>query len=142
MTSERSLRPVGTANALRGDVLARLGETVAAEAAFREEIRLFPQNPQSWCSLALLYASEGRETLARETLLSLVRAQPQPLIYRAAARTAEIFGDRQTASSLDREADRRFGKGLLSTGQKVFFIVMALNVLGDGLRDALDPRHY
>ena len=23
----------------------------------------------------------------------------------------------------------------------IFFIVMALNVLGDGLRDALDPRH-
>jgi len=24
----------------------------------------------------------------------------------------------------------------------IFFIVMALNVLGDGLRDALDPKHY
>jgi ABC-type dipeptide/oligopeptide/nickel transport system permease subunit len=24
----------------------------------------------------------------------------------------------------------------------IFSIVMALNVLGDGLRDALDPKHY
>lgn len=114
MTNDRKLRTVGTANALRGDVLARLGDKAGAEAAFREEIRLFPQNPQSWCSLALLYASQGRENPARETLLALVRAQPQPASYHAAARTAEIFGDRQTASTLDREAKRRFGKGLAS----------------------------
>lgn len=30
----------------------------------------------------------------------------------------------------------------LYPGLMIFFIVMALNVLGDGLRDALDPRHY
>jgi peptide/nickel transport system permease protein len=28
----------------------------------------------------------------------------------------------------------------LYPGLMIFFIVMALNVLGDGLRDALDPR--
>jgi peptide/nickel transport system permease protein len=27
-------------------------------------------------------------------------------------------------------------------GLMIFAIVMALNVLGDGLRDALDPRHH
>jgi peptide/nickel transport system permease protein len=30
----------------------------------------------------------------------------------------------------------------LYPGLTIFAIVMALNVLGDGLRDALDPRHY
>lgn len=30
----------------------------------------------------------------------------------------------------------------LYPGLMIFFIVMALNVLGDGLRDALDPKHY
>ncbi len=30
----------------------------------------------------------------------------------------------------------------LYPGLMIFVIVMALNVLGDGLRDALDPRHY
>ena len=29
----------------------------------------------------------------------------------------------------------------LYPGLMIFFIVMALNVLGDGLRDALDPKH-
>jgi peptide/nickel transport system permease protein len=30
----------------------------------------------------------------------------------------------------------------LYPGLMIFSIVMALNVLGDGLRDALDPKHY
>jgi peptide/nickel transport system permease protein len=30
----------------------------------------------------------------------------------------------------------------LYPGLMIFFVVMALNALGDGLRDALDPRHY
>jgi peptide/nickel transport system permease protein len=30
----------------------------------------------------------------------------------------------------------------LYPGLMIFGIVMALNALGDGLRDALDPRHY
>jgi arylsulfatase A-like enzyme/Tfp pilus assembly protein PilF len=109
LTREKGLPVLSSASALRGDVLARLGENDAAEAAFREEIRIFPQNSEAWCNLALLYGSEGREILAKETLFDLVRAAPDAENFRAAAHTAQILGDRETATRLGREAARRFG---------------------------------
>jgi arylsulfatase A-like enzyme/Tfp pilus assembly protein PilF len=110
LTREKGLPLLSTANGLRGDVLARLGKDEAAEAAFREEIRLFPENPQAWCNLALLYGSEGRASLAKETLLGLVRAAPHADSFRAARETAQILGDRETATLIGHEADRRLGR--------------------------------
>ena len=106
LTREKVLPPISAASGLRGDVLARLGQDAGAEAAFREEIRLFPENSQAWCNLALLYASRGRSALARETLLHGVRNAPAADAFRAAAETARILGDRETAALLSREAER------------------------------------
>jgi peptide/nickel transport system permease protein len=41
-----------------------------------------------------------------------------------------------------REGQRRFSQWWMATfpGLAIFSVVMALNFLGDGLRDALDPR--
>ena len=109
LTRERGLLPISAASGLRGDLLARLGEDAGAEAAFKEEMRVFPENSQAWCNLALFYASQGRPALARETLLAGVRAAPAASAYRAAAETARILGDRETAERLGREGERLGG---------------------------------
>ena len=78
--------------------------------AFRREIDLFPENPQAWCNLALLYASQGRDGLARETLANLVRTAPSADNFRAAVETARILGDPQLAGRLAEQAHEQFGR--------------------------------
>ena len=95
-------------NYLKGDSLARLGRTPEAEAAFRQEIADFPGNTAARSSLAMLYASEGREAEARQTLDALVRDVRSPDAYFAAIRTYEILGDAQTAAGLRAEQRRLF----------------------------------
>ena len=109
LTREKGLPPLSLESGLRGDVLARLGKDAEAEAAFREEIRLFPENPQAWCNLALLYASQSRDALARETLESLVRTAPSADNFHAAVQTARILGDQQLAGRFAQEERRRLG---------------------------------
>lgn len=117
LTREKGLPTLSLENGLRGDVLARLGKAADAESAFREEIRLFPDNPQAWCNLALLYASQGRDEQSRQTLTNLLRAAPGADNFRAAIQTAEILGDRRLANLFAAEADRRFGR--FSSGGRV-----------------------
>ncbi len=93
---------------LRGDCLARLGRAREAEAAFRDEIRLFPGNAAPRAALAMLYASEGREAEARQSLTELVRQLNTPEAYFAASQTYEILGDAITAARLRVEAKRLF----------------------------------
>jgi predicted Zn-dependent protease len=95
-------------NYLRGDCLARMGRGAEAEAAFREELRDFPQNPAPRAGLAMLYASQGREAEARESLSSLVRDLGTPEAYFAAIRTYEILGDSASARELQLQAKRLF----------------------------------
>ena len=109
LTREKNLPPLSLANGLRGDVLARLGKDAEAEEAFRREIELFPENPQAWCNLALLYASQGRDALARDTLSKFVKAAPSADSFRAAIETAGLLGDRELAAGLAQEAQRRLG---------------------------------
>ncbi|MEP6767730.1 MAG: sulfatase-like hydrolase/transferase [Acidobacteriota bacterium] len=106
LTREKNLLSMSAASGLRGDLLARLGRDADAEAALKEEMRVFPENSQAWCNLALLYATQGRRTLARETLLAGVRAAPAAEAFQAAAETARIIGDGETAAHLAREAQR------------------------------------
>jgi tetratricopeptide (TPR) repeat protein len=90
-------------NFLKGDSLARLGRAAEAEAAFRQEIADFPSSTAARSSLAMLYASEGREAEARQTLDALVRDVRSPDAYFAAIRTYEILGDPRTAAGLRAE---------------------------------------
>jgi arylsulfatase A-like enzyme/Tfp pilus assembly protein PilF len=99
--------PLSSLNYLRGDVLARLGRSAEAEAAFREEIREFPASPVAWTGLAMLYASQGRKGEARDSLQALARLKT-PEALSAAARTYEILGDRDSAARLRREIRRAF----------------------------------
>jgi Flp pilus assembly protein TadD len=99
--------PLQNLQHLRGDCLARLGRLTEAEAAFREEVRLFPANPAPRAALAMLYASQGREAEARQALADLV-ALRTPEAYFVASRTLEVLGDRASAEELKLEAKRLF----------------------------------
>ena len=112
LTREKNLPPLSLANGLRGDVFARLGRGAEAEEAFRREIALFPENPQAWCNLALLYASQGREPLARATLSKFIESVPSADAFRAVMETARILGDPQWAGRLAQEAHQKFGRPL------------------------------
>jgi arylsulfatase A-like enzyme/Flp pilus assembly protein TadD len=99
--------PLQNLQHLRGDCLARLGRLPEAEAAFREEVRLFPSNPAPRAALAMLYASQGREADARQALADLVGLRT-PEAYFVASRTLEVLGDRTGAEELKLEAKRLF----------------------------------
>jgi Flp pilus assembly protein TadD len=85
--------------ATRGDILSRMGRGAEAERAFREEIRMFPQNLDAWSKLAVLYVTEGRLAAARTAIETMVRLNPGPRSRRVAAATFE-------AVELPREAAR------------------------------------
>src|SRR5207247_2186642 len=106
--SEQAKEPsISTLNSLRGDVLARLGRSAEAEAAFREEIRDFPASPLARTGLAMLYASQGKSDRALQTLEALVALKTPEALY-AAVRTYEILGDRESAARLRLEIRRAF----------------------------------
>jgi arylsulfatase A-like enzyme/Flp pilus assembly protein TadD len=93
---------------LRGDILGRMERYSEAEAEFKQEIALFPDNLQAYSSLAALYASEGRLADVRGTIQKLVRANPTPEAYELAAQTLTIVGDRSGADSVRRSAAAKF----------------------------------
>ena len=103
-----SAPPLEDASYLRGDALARLGRADEARAAFRAEIRDFPQNPRGATGLALLEASEGRMDEARQALSSLLDRARVPGAWFAAARAYDVLGERAAASRTRAEAARRF----------------------------------
>jgi arylsulfatase A-like enzyme/Flp pilus assembly protein TadD len=93
----RKSKPMPKLNFYRGDALARMGRGDEAEAAFREEIKLFPTDPQAYKNLILLYAVEGRSREATELIFSLEKAAPTPPSYIAISETLKTIGDRAGA---------------------------------------------
>ena len=98
--------PLQNLQFLRGDCLARLGRLRESEAAFQEEIRVFPGNAAPRAALAMLYASQGREAEARQALTDLVVQLKTPEAYFTASRTYEVLGDAASAGQLRAEARR------------------------------------
>ncbi len=93
---------------LLGDVLARAGDPTGAEAAFRHEMQLFPDDPLAPTNLAMLLAATERQAEAAATLRQMVAARPSPGLYTIAIRTARALGADTLASELEREAKKRF----------------------------------
>ena len=106
-TKREKLSAVGNLHFLRGDALARLSRNREAEAAFHEEIRLFPKNSQAYARLAILYALD-RRTVAEVygVLEAMARANPTPKASRLAAETLESIGDVRGAATWRRRAER------------------------------------
>ena len=90
-------RPIQMANYFRGDALARLGQSDAAEAAFRKEIELYPAEPQAYKNLILLYVTEGKNADATQLIFSMEKAAPTPPTYVAISQTLKVVGDRNGA---------------------------------------------
>jgi len=92
-----------------GDTLARLGESAGAAEAFRTETRLSPENVRAHAGLAMLLQADGRAAEADQVIKLLVRAVPTADGYAMAIRLRTIFGQRDLADALRREAVGRFG---------------------------------
>jgi Flp pilus assembly protein TadD len=90
-------RPMRGLHALRGDTLARIGNTVEAERAFREELRLFPGDAEAYRGLIVLLASQGRTDDATRAIRDFAAASPNRQTYEAIAQTLEVLGDREGA---------------------------------------------
>lgn len=95
-------------NFFRGDALARLGRSREAEAAFREEIRLFPEGPNAYANLMLLLVTEGRAEEATKLIYELLEAAPTPPSYVAVIQTLKTVGDDRGARFWMRKALQRF----------------------------------
>ena len=91
--ASRGSKPVPKLFFYRGDALARLGRADEAEAAFREEIKLFPTDPQAYKNLLLLYTVEGKTREATELIFALEKAAPTPPSYLAISETLKTVGD-------------------------------------------------
>jgi len=93
---------------LEGKVRADLGDVAGAEAAFKSEIALFPENPAAWSHLALLYALAGRGSEVGPTLRGMVEANHGPTGYAEAVRALRALGNEAEAAQLLRNARQRF----------------------------------
>jgi tetratricopeptide (TPR) repeat protein len=95
---------------IRGRILADTGDAAGAEAAFREEIRLFPDSLRAYSSLALLYALSGRPAEVGPTLKKLVETNPGPAAYAEAVKALRAVGDSRSAAGLLRQARAQYPK--------------------------------
>jgi arylsulfatase A-like enzyme/tetratricopeptide (TPR) repeat protein len=105
--SERTV-PLAGLHHLRGDILARGGRNREAEAEFRKELRFYPTTLDSWSSLVLLFAAEGRLSDARNTVQEMIAVYPAVEAYLGAIQTLSIVGDRQGAAYWRQEGLKRF----------------------------------
>jgi tetratricopeptide (TPR) repeat protein len=89
-----------------GDTLGRLERYHDAEAAFNEELRLFPLNTRARAGLAMLYQATDRADMAEQAVKDMLRLTPSPDAYALAARLYTMFGHRQEADAVRAEARR------------------------------------
>jgi arylsulfatase A-like enzyme/Tfp pilus assembly protein PilF len=106
--AERGSRTINGLHFLRGDALARLGRIRDAEQAFREEIRLFPEDARAYKNLTLLYVSEGRTDEATRVIHELIEKSPTPLSYFAVIDVLKTVGDERGVRFWARRAQQRF----------------------------------
>ncbi|MFL6245366.1 MAG: sulfatase-like hydrolase/transferase [Thermoanaerobaculia bacterium] len=106
--NEREKRTINSLHYLRGDTLARLGRIDEAEQAFREEIRLFPEEPRAYRNLVLLYVSAGRTAEATAVIRQLIDRSPTPLAYFAVIDVLKTVGDERGVKFWARQAQQRF----------------------------------
>jgi choline-sulfatase len=90
---------------LRADVLARLGRFAEAEAVLREQLRSSPGRAQTYASLAVVVALQGRSREEVHGILdSMVEANPGPPAILLGAKTLDFLGDKVGARAWRRRA--------------------------------------
>jgi choline-sulfatase len=90
-------RPLHGLHTLHGDALARLGNTPAAEAAFRNELHLTPADPEANRALIVLLATQGRTEEANRAIRQFATLAPTRATYEVIAQTLDVLGDREGA---------------------------------------------
>jgi arylsulfatase A-like enzyme/Flp pilus assembly protein TadD len=83
-----------------GDTLARLGRNAEAEAAFKEELRLFPQNRRAYAGLAMLYRSLSRDAEAEKVIRDMLEMAPGAESRSLARQLWTMFGEPEKAAGL------------------------------------------
>jgi len=102
---EQNRGPVAGLDHLRADVLARLGRFADAEAVLRQEIRSSPGRAQTYASLAVVVALQGRSRReVHDILESMVKANPVRETIALGAKTLEFLGDKDAAVGWRRRA--------------------------------------
>ncbi|HVG10790.1 MAG TPA: sulfatase-like hydrolase/transferase [Thermoanaerobaculia bacterium] len=94
------------ADYLRGDLLARLDRPEEAAAAYRREIAAFPQHLQAYANLAVILMIQDRSAEANELLEQMARSNPHRGAFLLAAKTLDVFEDRQGAARWRQRAAR------------------------------------
>lgn len=87
LAPREATQPIGLADFVRGDLLARTGHPQEAEAAFRREIERFPAEVQAYANLSALLWFEGRRDEAKQMLALMVQKNPRPDVRKLAERT-------------------------------------------------------
>jgi len=105
------MRPVAELYYYAGDTLGRLERYHDAEAAFLEELRLYPLNTRARGNLAMLYQATERPDDAERTISEMIRLTPTPETYALAARLYMMFGRRADADAIRAEARRTLADG-------------------------------
>jgi len=102
---EQNRAPAAGLDYLRADVLARLGRFVDAEAVLRQEIRSSPGRAQTYASLAVVVALQGRSRREVHDILdSMVKANPVRETIALGAKTLDFLGDKDAAVGWRRRA--------------------------------------
>jgi arylsulfatase A-like enzyme/Flp pilus assembly protein TadD len=85
---------------LQGSAHVRLGQANKAEASFRREIELFPDELAAYTRLAVIYKITDRTDDALRTIERLVQTNPLPAAYAEGTRALRTIGQDQRASRL------------------------------------------
>lgn len=99
-------------NSRRGDALARLGRLQEAERAFRDEMRLFPHDPEAYRDFILLCVAQGRVEDATRLVFELTRVAPTAQSYVAVVQTLRAVGDDNGARYWTGKAIERFPRDM------------------------------
>lgn len=93
-----------------GDTLAHLERHDEAEAQFRRELALFPQNSRAWAALAMLYQATGRHGEAAQVIADFLSGVPTAEAHALAAELWTIFGEPRRAAAVRERAGRLEGR--------------------------------
>jgi arylsulfatase A-like enzyme/tetratricopeptide (TPR) repeat protein len=109
--SEGRRAPPAGLGPLRADILARLGRFAEAQAVLEEEILSFPGRSQTYASLAVVMALQGRSRAEVHHILdAMVTANPGSETILLAAKTLDFVGDKEAARAWRRRAALSAGR--------------------------------
>jgi choline-sulfatase len=106
--AERQGKPLPNVSHDRAVALITLGRAAEAEAAFKEELRLFPDEAYAYKSLIVLYISQRRLEESTRLIQQLLSERPTAAAYAAVAGALAQTGNAAGAKRVAGEGLRRY----------------------------------